>query len=98
MKIVVNKRLGGFGLSKEAREMLKDLVGDKFNLLNYYDKTGRTDKNLITVVETLGDNANGKYAKLVVVKIPNKSTDWDLEEYDGLEDIIYVVDGRIHRK
>ena len=98
MKIVVNKRYGGFGLSKEAREMLKDLVGDKFDLLNYYDKAWRTDKNLITVVETLGDNANSKFAKLVVVKIPNKSTDWDLEEYDGLEDIIYVVDGKIHRK
>ena len=98
MKIVVNKRYGGFGLSKEAREMLKDLVGDKFDLLNYYDKAWRTDKNLITVVETLGDNANSKFAELVVVKIPNKSTDWDLEEYDGLEDIIYVVDGKIHRK
>jgi len=98
MKIVVNKRYGGFGLSKEAREMLKDLVGDKFNLLDYYDKTWRTDKNLITVVETLGDNANSECAKLVVVKIPNKSTDWDLEEYDGLEDIVYVVDGKIHRK
>lgn len=98
MKIVVNKRYGGFGLSKEAREMLKDLVGDKFDLLNYYDKAWRTDENLIKVVETLGDNANSKFAKLVVAKIPNKSTDWDLEEYDGWEDIIYVVDGKIRRK
>lgn len=44
----------------------------------------RSDPDLVSVVETLGDRANGKYAKLKVVGIPD-GVEWEIEEYDGVE-------------
>ena len=44
----------------------------------------RTDPALITVVETLGEEANGRCAELKVVEIPDE-IEWTIEEYDGVE-------------
>lgn len=98
MKVVINTMFGTFGLSEEALGMLKHRTGESVCSYDYYDKEKRTDKNLVEVVEALGNKACSRGADLVVVNIPNKSTDWDLEEYDGMESVIYVVDGKIHRK
>ncbi len=49
----------------------------------------RTDPHLVETVETLGEQANGKFAKLEVVEIPD-DVDWEIDNYDGLE--------RIHEK
>ena len=38
----------------------------------------------------------GKYAKLKVVEVPESATDFTLDEYDGWERIIYVVDGKLN--
>jgi hypothetical protein len=46
----------------------------------------RSDKYLVQVVEELGKKANGKHAKLVVVKIPN-NVKWEIDDYDGMETI-----------
>lgn len=40
--------------------------------------------DLIAVVGELGDDANGRCAKLQVIEIPD-DVDWKIEEYDGLE-------------
>jgi hypothetical protein len=48
------------------------------------DKNCRTDPNLIQVVEEMGEKANGKFAKLKIIEIPD-NTEWTIEEYDGLE-------------
>jgi hypothetical protein len=39
---------------------------------------------LIQVVEELGDGANGYFAKLKIVEIPDDVL-WQIEEYDGKE-------------
>lgn len=44
----------------------------------------RTDPQLIYILKQLGDNANGEYAKLKIIEIPD-NTEWRIEEYDGLE-------------
>lgn len=44
----------------------------------------RSDPDLIAVVEEMGEGANGEYARLKVVEIPDY-VDWYIEEYDGLE-------------
>lgn len=44
----------------------------------------RADPDLIKVIESLGDKANGQCAKLEVVEIPD-GTDYEVEEYDGRE-------------
>lgn len=46
----------------------------------------RDDKNLVRVVEELGKAANGTYADLKVVEIPD-GVDWGIDEYDGLESV-----------
>jgi hypothetical protein len=44
----------------------------------------RDDPDLVAVVEELGDAANGSYADLRVVEVPD-GTDWEINEYDGVE-------------
>lgn len=86
MKIVINKCYGGFGVSEEGLKML--------NLKNDWD-VDRTDERLIELVES-GVDVNGFCAKLEVVEIPDEATDWEISEYDGYEEIIYVVNGKLY--
>lgn len=55
----------------------------------FYPKTNieRNDPTLVEVVESLGKKANGDYAHLIVVEIPD-DIDWDIEEYDGWESVV----------
>lgn len=89
MKIVANKCYGGFSLSQKARDLL--------GLEDVFDNIERTDEDLIHLVETLGDEVNGRYARLRVVNIPDDSTDWEIFEHDGAETILFVVNGKIGR-
>ena len=50
------------------------------------DFDNRTDTDIISVVETLGDEANGSCAKLEVVEIPD-GIEYEIDEYDGNETI-----------
>lgn len=87
MKIVINDCYGGFGLSEEAMDMLE--INDDYSI-------DRTNPVLIDVVEELGGRASGYCANLVTVEIPDEATDYYISEYDGMETVIYVVDGKIH--
>lgn len=49
-------------------------------------KEVRTDKDLIDVVNTLGEKSFGMCAELKVVEVPD-GIDWEIDEYDGLETI-----------
>ena len=90
MKIAVNKCYGGFSLSDKACELLgtDDPYQYKYEL--------RTDAKLISVIEELGEEADGYCASLEVVEIPDDATDWRINEYDGWEDVWYVLDGKIY--
>jgi hypothetical protein len=44
----------------------------------------RDDPVLIQVVEELGEKANGRFADLKIVEIPD-DVEWQIDEYDGLE-------------
>lgn len=57
------------------------------------EKPIRTDPDLISVVEELGEKANGAYAEIKIVEIPDKATDWHINKFDGKESIVYSVDG-----
>lgn len=80
MKVVINVCYGGFSLSKDAYEFL-GIPWDDYGY-EYNDK--RTDENLVKCVETLGDKASGRFAKLKVVEVPD-DVDWYIDEYDGIE-------------
>lgn len=84
MKFVLNKCYGGFGLSDWAEEQMG------------CSEPYRDDPKFITLVTNHGKKVSGKYAALVVVEIPDDSTDYEIDEYDGFESITYVVDGKIY--
>lgn len=44
----------------------------------------RNDRDLVAIVEALKERADGKYASLKIVEIP-EGVDWYIEEYDGSE-------------
>lgn len=44
----------------------------------------RDDEQLVSIVEELQEKANGPYARLKVVEIP-EDVDWEIQEYDGVE-------------
>lgn len=46
----------------------------------------RTDPLLISVIKELGSEANGDYAELHIVDVPD-SVKWHISEYDGMETI-----------
>jgi len=58
-----------------------------FLLSKYYGFREYEKRNhplLVQVVEELGADANGKFAELKVVEIPD-GVDWTIQEYDGIE-------------
>lgn len=76
---------------------LKPVPHDIFNLTSWYidgiesnetyfsDRSiHRDDKELVAIVELLGEKANGEHAELKVVEIPDDVV-WDIAEYDGNE-------------
>lgn len=89
MKIIINECFGGFSVNDNIVKML--------NLESGYDlKDDRTNAKLIELIES-GVNVNSEYSDLVVVDIPDDATDYVIEEYDGWESILYVLDGKIKR-
>lgn len=81
MKIIINDCHGGFGLSKEALT----LYNERSNAVVTYDfNIKRNDPILVEIVEQLGEAANGDYAELKIIEIPNDVL-WTIEEYDGAE-------------
>lgn len=88
MKMVINNCFGGFSLSDAAVQQL--------GLNSPYSYIDRCDERLVALVEQDADAVNGWCARLKVVEIPDEATDTYLEEYDGAERLLYVLDGHIH--
>lgn len=63
-----------------------NVENDKIDWETYLclDYGHRDDPILIEVVEELGNQASGRYGKLVVVEIPD-GMDYVIDEYDGIE-------------
>lgn len=52
----------------------------------YYGNLERTDRDLISVIEKLGDEASGEFGSVKVIEIPD-GVDWEIDDYDGVESI-----------
>lgn len=85
MKYVINNCFGGFSIKKS--------IAEEYGFDRY--REARDNKKLINLIES-GINCNGTFANLVVVTIPDDATDFELNNYDGYETIICVVNGKIH--
>jgi len=70
---------------RKMTEEEKELYNKRYEEIKLDTHTiDRADKDLIKIVEKLGKKANGKYADLKIVEIPD-SVEWQIEEYDGVE-------------
>lgn len=79
MKIVINKCYGGFNLSPKVVELLKSRgITEGIWCIKRNDP--------VECVELLGEEADGDFAKLKVVEIPDDVA-WNIRDYDGLETI-----------
>jgi len=88
MKIAINRRFGGFSLSKEAYDFL-GLEWDEYGGA-YTNDDKRTDPDLIRCIEALGpERASGSCAFLKVIEIPD-GLHYEIEDFDGIEKVLYV--------
>ena len=49
-------------------------------------KLERNDKDLVEVIEELGDEASGRLSKVVLVEVPD-DVNWEIDDYDGIETV-----------
>lgn len=73
-------------IEPDIGEMWADGSGPRNDFLGDHFCSGipRDDPLLIQVVRKLKKEANGQFACLKIVKIPD-DVEWEIEEYDGLE-------------
>jgi hypothetical protein len=81
-QIVINVCHGGFSLSDSAQARYRELAG--IPVAEYCWELDRSDIHLVHTVLELGEQANGRYADLKVVTIPD-DVEWTVHEYDGTE-------------
>lgn len=82
MKVVINTCYGGYGLSEEAYNYL----GLEWDGYGFAFSSDRTNPQLVECVEALGEKADGRFARLWVVEVPD-DVSWYIDEYDGNESV-----------
>lgn len=103
MKIVINNSYGGFGLSKQARDLLakrgfepakKNLEEDpecKYSFGDYYESMSklefRSHPFVIQIVEELGEKANGNCSFLKIIEFDIPNM-INIVDFDGKEKIL----------
>lgn len=110
MKILINVCYGGFEFNddfikalpfkKEEFEnigVICYLGGEEIEEVDIkFGDFKRNNENIIKAVEDFGiENVSGEYSSIKIIEIPDESTDWTINEYDGTEEVIYVLDGKI---
>lgn len=80
MKIVVNKEYGGF----EVPEELISITKSRWNC----------DRNMPELVNWVKDHESTTALEVVIV--PDNATDYEILDYDGMETVVYVVDGKLY--
>lgn len=88
MIVVLNKAWGGFALPREFCE--------EYGFDRYDDIDRRNDPRLVEFVQSHGGLYEGDGVRLRLVEIPDTMTDWEMRDYDGIETITYVIDGKIY--
>lgn len=82
-----NESLFIYTLTKDFGDTYGKLTEDEMD--EYFfsdDDIERTDPNLIAVVEKLGEEADGNFASLSIIEIPD-GINWEIDEYDGMESV-----------
>jgi hypothetical protein len=72
---------------RDSDYYFKGHVGEEEHFLWDYQFIGdRSDPDLISVLEEMGDKANGWAAEIAIIDIPD-DVKWHIHEYDGMEHV-----------
>jgi len=69
--------------ASETKERMMSRCGRYWEIWLDYN---RTHPLLVRVVEELGERANGRFAQLRIVDVPD-DIEWEISEYDGVEHV-----------
>lgn len=85
MKVVLNNAFTEFGVGMGEN-------GKHFLQRPYWHKEERIKQDLIEFVE------NNPYdcGDLAIATIPDEATDWEIRNHIGFEEVVYVLDGKMH--
>lgn len=94
MKVVINKRHGGFSVSKKVYDYLGVeydgygyISNENFGIKSEDYQAYRTEPRLIEAIEKVGiEEAGGNFASLKIVEIPD-DIEYYIDDYDGYETI-----------
>lgn len=93
INILINRCFGGYSLSEEAAEATSH-IADRYKLESF---SYRTNPEILRIFDEMGSEAfSGHCSEIEKVSLPEETTDWMITEYDGCEEVIYVVNGKIH--
>ena len=81
MKVVISRSYSGFSPSGKYWELMYDCYND------------RSNPTLVEKVEKHPEEFKG----LQIAYIPEEATDYTIVDFDGLEVVFYVIDGKICR-
>ena len=88
MKVVLNKCYGGFTLSEEFCKAYPQF---------HRYREPQTNQELIKCIEEFGvANAQGEFSEFEIFEMPDETTDYYIDEYDGYNQLIYVVNGKLN--
>lgn len=90
MKMVLNREWGGFSVPQD--------FCDAYNLGDAYEvecHIKRDDPRFVKWVQEHADS-EGQCSDLAIVEIPDECTDYEIDDYDGMESITYVVGGKLY--
>lgn len=73
-------------LTKDFGETFGEYGKEQNDNYFYDDEIKRDDPKLIEIVERLGTEADGNFAKLSIVEIPD-GVKWVIDSYDGMESV-----------
>jgi hypothetical protein len=104
MKMILNDCYGGFGIAGPLKEWEDrknaglDPAADWGKWFKLEDYQNRTNPEAIAILEEYGAEAcSGRYANLEIVEIPDTATDFEIDDYDGVETVSYVDGGKLYR-
>ena len=91
MRVLINTCYGGYRISEECAQALGLQLWE-------VNELPRTDERLLGLYDYWGSDwiSGGHSSHIVAVEIPDTATDWEISEYDGSEEVIYVENGKIH--
>lgn len=100
MKVVLNMNFGGFIIPDDVYDRLGiDYRSELATDIVWRRGKSRSDPKVVEAFEESNNYWKERGEPLddiVIAVIPDESTDFLITEYDGMETLYYVLDGKIH--